>query len=118
MNGFMERSTELLDKARKHKTDVETLKITKDKALKVAGEASIRAHVVERRARDAKEALKRSIEENSWQLGTQKALAMKVEELKTWSVKTGELEAKVTKAKTALKAIEGKIAKLQSELEV
>ena len=60
----MESCLELLTEARKHRTDAEMLKGTKDKAEREAGEASIRVDIVERRAEDVEVALKETVEEN------------------------------------------------------
>ena len=54
----MESSLKLLAKARKHKADVEMLKVTKDKIEREAGEASIRADVATRRAEDVEATLR------------------------------------------------------------
>ncbi|KAG1347925.1 hypothetical protein COCNU_06G017540 [Cocos nucifera] len=54
--------------------DAEMLKIARDGALKEVGEASARANDAERRAQDAKMALRKSIEENFRLLGIKEAL--------------------------------------------
>ncbi|KAG1362763.1 hypothetical protein COCNU_10G009820 [Cocos nucifera] len=60
-----EHSIELVVEARKHKTDAETLKGTRDKTIKKAVEAFMRADAVERRAEDIEVALREAVEENS-----------------------------------------------------
>ena len=83
MNGYMERSAKLSVKVRKHKTDVEMLKIIKDKAMKEVGEASLRVDVAEKRAEDAKVVLRRAMEENSLLLGIQETLTVEIRKPKT-----------------------------------
>ncbi|EHA8590992.1 hypothetical protein COCNU_scaffold029945G000020 [Cocos nucifera] len=112
MNGYMECSAELLTEVRKHKIDIEMLKITKDKVMKIAGEASMRVDTVERKAKDAKMALRGAKEENSWLLGNQEALVAKIKKLKTQFTKARKLKAEVAKIKTMLKVAEEKIAEL------
>ncbi|KAG1327756.1 hypothetical protein COCNU_01G016900 [Cocos nucifera] len=116
-NGYMEHFAELSTEMRKHKIDVEMLKITKDKIVKIAREASTRANATERRAKDAKEALRETMEENFWLLGTQEALEAKVKELRTQSARIEELETKVAEVKIMLKATKKKIVEFQSKLE-
>ncbi|KAG1334175.1 dihydropyrimidine dehydrogenase (NADP(+)), chloroplastic [Cocos nucifera] len=60
LNGYMEHSLELLMESRKYKVDAETLKETRDKAIKKAGEASMRADATVRRAKDVEIALEES----------------------------------------------------------
>ena len=61
----MESCSNLSVEVRMHQADVETLKGTKDKAIREAGEASMRVDVAERRAEDVEVALKGAIEKNS-----------------------------------------------------
>ncbi|KAG1334074.1 putative BTB/POZ domain-containing protein [Cocos nucifera] len=107
----------LMVEARKHKIDAETLKGTRDKAIKEAGETSIKIDAVERRAEDAKVALRRAVEENFRLLAIQEAQVVEIKELKAQSAKVGELEAKVEKNKAMLKMAEEKIVKIQSKME-
>ncbi|KAG1366979.1 hypothetical protein COCNU_13G007690 [Cocos nucifera] len=58
INGYMEHSIELLAKARKYKIDAKMLKDTRDKAIKEAEKAFMRADATERRVKDINEALR------------------------------------------------------------
>ncbi|EHA8586602.1 hypothetical protein COCNU_scaffold000565G000010 [Cocos nucifera] len=115
---FMECSIELSAEVMKHKIGIKMPKITKNKALKTAREASVRADVAKRRAEDAETVLERALEENFWLLGIQEAQATKIKEIKSQFAKAEELQAKVAEAKTTLKVIEEEIVKLQSKLKV
>ena len=89
--------------ARKHKTDVETLKVTKDKTEKEAGEVSMRADAAIRRAKDVEAALKGAIKENSWLLDIQEAQAARIK----------ELEALLTKNKATIETAEKKTVEVR-----
>ena len=60
MESYLELSTE----TRKHRTDTEILKGTKDKVEREAREASMRADAIKRRAEEAEAVLRGAIEEN------------------------------------------------------
>ncbi|KAG1366977.1 hypothetical protein COCNU_13G007670 [Cocos nucifera] len=70
INGYMEHSVELYTKAKKYKIDAEMLKGTRDKAIKVAEKAFMRANATERRVEDIEAALRGAMKENSQLLAT------------------------------------------------
>ena len=65
MNGYINSSHELVKEKKKFELEVKMLKGAKEKAVREAGEASMRANTANRRADDAKAALRKTIEENS-----------------------------------------------------
>ena len=105
----MKNTVDLSTKASMFKLEAVMLKMAKDKLSKAAEEASDRAHAVERKARDAEAALKKSIEENARLLGINKALIAEAEELKAWSAKA---EASKAEAQIMVKMVEKKMAML------
>ncbi|EHA8587243.1 hypothetical protein COCNU_scaffold001677G000110 [Cocos nucifera] len=115
LNEFMEYTVGLLTEATKHKMDIKTLKSLKDRALKEAREASVRADAVKRRAQDTKTMLKKSVEENSRLLGIKEALMVKVEELKAQSAKASE-EYKDEKAEFTIDAYDERKHFIRSRL--
>lgn len=78
MNRFIEHDQDVSVKARKHKMDTKTLKITKDKAWQKAMAAEWGAKMAMKRAENTKPALKRAMEENSRIKGIQEAQTIKI----------------------------------------
>ncbi|EHA8586728.1 hypothetical protein COCNU_scaffold000827G000010 [Cocos nucifera] len=112
LNGYMEHSLELSVESKKYKVDAKTLKEMRDKVIKEASEASIRAAAAARRAEDVEAALRGAIEENFWLLGVQEAKAAEIKKLKSQSMKEKELEAEPERNKAMLEAVEKKIAEV------
>ena len=113
----MEQSVELSAETRKHKTDAEMLKGTRDKTIKETREASVQTDAAEKGTGDAEAALRKIVEENSQLLGIQEALTTEIKELKAQSAKAEGLEAEIEKIKAMLKIVEEKIAEIQSKRE-
>ena len=65
LNGNIESSCELAKEAKKSRLKAKMLKRAREKAKKKIDEVSMRVDAIERRAEDAKAALKKTVEENS-----------------------------------------------------
>ena len=100
MNGYIESSHELAKEVKKSGLKIKMLKRAKEKAKKEVGEISMKANVVERRAEDAKVALRKTVKENSWLLSK----AAEFEAQTKRSADSSEENSRLQKEKRELKA--------------
>ena len=92
LNGYIKSSHEIVKEKKKFELKVRMLKGAKEKAKKEAGEASVRADTINRRAKDAEAALRRAVKENSRLLERIKKLEA---QLKATEKKATEAASKV-----------------------
>ena len=76
------------ERCKKYELEAGMLKGAEDKATREAGEASMRANAIEKRADDAEAALKGAVEENSRLLGKIKGLEAQLKKSRPQSKRT------------------------------
>ena len=92
LNGFIENTIDLWNRAARFEIETTILKKAKDELSKAVGETTNRAEAAEKKVQNAETALKKSIEENVRLLDINKILEAKVEELRAWVTKVEAFE--------------------------